>query len=189
MMIQINTKEFSELFSRKLEELLQKAEYVGEYSWGNPSGLSGKLPTYSIKIKDEEIWCAPITWLNAGNLVENRKGLIVTDATRKQKSLGQVIEITIPYEFKRIYNTRAYVEGVHYEVRSYGKFTVGRKGLKKQDFFNYVREYDNMLICLDEENKEYIKIFEYDKELSYKEFVSQLYNYFKLIDTFKRNFR
>jgi hypothetical protein len=72
----------------------------------------------------------------------------------KSASLGQFVNLTIPFEFKRNYNTRAYKIGNSIEIRNYGKFTIGRRGLKKKDFFDYARVkaneisvFDTMWVC------------------------------------------
>ena len=189
LMKQINTKDYAESFGKIVAKCLQEGKYVGDWIWGNPAGQSGSLPTYEVHLGEDKIWCTSITWASASAGVENRKGVMATYPSNTNKTLGQVIEITIPYEFKRIYNTRAYTENNSYEIRSYGKYTVGRSGIKKQDFFDYIRGVDPTLIFIDEESKEYIKVFEYEETKSTSEFITQLIKYFKLVDTFKRTYR
>lgn len=57
-----------------------------------------------------------------------------TYVVAKYKSLGKIAVVLIPYEFSRRFNCRTYKADNTIEVRSYGKYTIGRKSLKKDDF-------------------------------------------------------
>jgi len=189
-MKQINTFEFAETFSKMTSELMQNFKYVGKWSWGNPSGIIKGLPTYEITSEYGTVWCSMITWCDRhGN--ENRECILTTLPSSKNQSLGQIAEITIPYEFNRSFNTRAFGYENKIEIRNYGKFTVGRAGLKKLDFFNYLKlnKLNSHSIMLDEENKQYIKVFEFKDILSTKAFADQIVKFTLLIDDYKRQYR
>lgn len=187
-MNQTNTFEFAEEFSEMIEKLLENCKCVGDWAWGNPAGQTGELPTYEIISKYGTIWCAMITWCNNhGN--ENRKGIITTFPVSKTQTLGQIVEVTIPYEFSRLYNTRAFSDKNKIEIRNYGKFTVGRAGLKKSAFFEYVSRTVPQLMMLDEEDKQYINVFEYEDKMSFEMFADQIVKFTMLINEYKKQYR
>ncbi len=188
-MKQINTKEFADSFAAMLEELMHDFKYVGKWNWGDPAGQIDKLPTYEITSKKGIIWCTIIEWGNATTLEPNRKGIVATFPVRDNRSLGHIMATNIPYEFKRTYTTRAYSEGESVEIRNYGKVTVGRAGIKKTDFFNYMTMHYPDLVFVDEENKKYIKAFEYEGNLSKDEFALQVVKLTFLMDEFKKPYR
>lgn len=188
-MKQINTKEFANSFAAMIEELMHKFKYVGEWNWGDPAGQIDDLPTYEITAKEGTIWCTIIEWGNATTLEPNRKGIVATFPVRSKQSLGHIMATNIPYEFKRTYTTRAYSDGDRVEIRNYGKVTVGRAGIKKLDFFNYMSIHHPELVFIDEENQKYIKAFEYERKLSKDEFASQSAKLTLLMDEFKKQYR
>lgn len=171
-----------------IEEQFEKCKYVGDWAWGNPAGLSEAIPTYEVNSKYGIVWCAKISWTDSfGN--ENRKGILVTLPSKKNQSLGQIVEVTIPYEFSRVFNTRAFCDNVKTEIRNNGKFTVGRAGLKKQDFFDYVAEVDPSRLLIDEEGKNYLTVFDYKSKMSSESFSDQIVTFTLLVDNFKKRYR
>jgi hypothetical protein len=187
-MNETNTFEFAEAFNGMIEKLLIKCKCIGNRTWGNPAGQTGELPTYEIISKYGTVWCATIAWCDVhGN--ENRKGIIATFPVKTKQTLGQIAEVIIPYEFSRRNNTRAFYEISKIEIRCYGKFTVGRAGLKKVDFFNYLNKINPQLIMLDEEGKQYINIFEYEDNMSFNMFADQIVKFIVLVDGFKKQYR
>jgi hypothetical protein len=187
-MKQINTYEFAESFTKMITKLFKECKGVGNWSWGNPAGLTKKLPTYEIKSKYGIVWCTSISWPDSsGN--ENRKGILVTLPVTKTQSLGQIVEVTIPFEFSRLFNTRAFRDSAIIEIRNYGKFTVGRTGLKKQDFFDYVAKIEPTRLQKDEEGKSYVIVFEYRDNLSLKSFSEQIVSFTLLVDNYKKQYR
>lgn len=95
----------------------------------------------------------------------------------------------LQYEFKRTFNTRAYTDGNKVEIRDYGKVTVGRAGIKKTDFFNYMQEKHPELVFIDEENKMYLKVYEYNGILLKEDFAAYTVKFTKLMDEFKKQYR
>lgn len=150
---------------RSIFELLEKnikenLKYVGKREWGNPSGDHRDLDVYEIEDGVNNVWLSTIEWCNASSGEVNRCGIITTlPDYNKRNTLGQIFEMNMPYYFSKSFNTRVYEEGSCIEIRNYGKFTIGRRGLKKQYFFDYLREndYDDD-IENDEEGKEYISV-------------------------------
>lgn len=150
---------------RDIYKLLGKAikenfEYVGKREWGNPSGDHQELDVYEIQDGVNKVWISTIEWCNASSGEVNRCGVITTIPDyNKRNTLGQIFEMNMPYYFSKSFNTRVYELGNEVEIRNYGKFTIGRRGLKKQYFFDYLREngYEND-IDNDEEGKEYIRV-------------------------------
>ena len=148
---------------RSIFELLEKAikenfKYKGKREWGNPSGDHQELDVYQIEDGVNKVWLSTIEWCNASSDEVNRCGVITTVPDyNKRNTLGQIFEMNLPYYFSKSFNTRVYEEGNSIEIRNYGKFTIGRRGLKKQYFFDYLREngYGDD-IENDEEGKEYI---------------------------------
>lgn len=185
-MQQINTEEFATEFYNMIDNILiHNFKKVGDWQWGDPAGLSDEVPVYEINSKYGTVWCSTIIWTDPYGY-ENRKGVLATFPVTKKPSLGQIVNIVIPYVFKRIYNTRAFYEKNDYEIRNYGKFTIGRASLKKETFFNYIAEVNHELIMIDEEGKKYINIFKYEDSLTPDLFAEQIVKFTLLIDRFKK---
>jgi hypothetical protein len=188
-MIEMNNEKYSEWFYKMCENQLKNFECIGDWKWGNPAGISDEQPTYEISAKNGTVWCSLVEWLESGSGTVNRCGITATLPSEKRQSLGQIVDITIPYFFSRRFNTRAFKDGNHIEIRNYGKFTVGRAGLKKQDFFDYVNSVDSERIEIDEEGKEYIVVFDIYDDLSSDDFAEQLVKFTILIRDFKLQYR
>jgi len=122
-------------------------------------------------------------------MVPNRKGIVASFPVDKKQTLGSVMATIIPYEYNKIFNTRAYFEGEKYEIRNYGKVTVGRAGIKKEEFFEYMNTNHPDLVFLDEEDKPYIKCYEYMNEITKDEFSKQTFKLTQLLNEFKRIYR
>ena len=190
-MNQINNKYYSEQVYKIFEELLNEFELVGKRTWGNPGGQTDGRNTFEVKNDTGTVWCSTIEWAKAGTSKINRKGIVATVPVKNNNdTLGQIIEITIPFEFKRTFNNRAYEEDGLIEIRNYGKFTVGRSGLKKKDFFDFIKQKDNNLINFDEEDKEYITVFSITNgRIEKEEFSNSLIKFTYLIKEFKDGYR
>lgn len=154
--------------ARKLISILEKAinnfEYVGKRKWGNPSGDQQELDVYEITNGVDKVWLSTVEWCNASTGEINRCGIITTLPDYNSKNtLGQIFEMNIPFYFSKAFNTRVYEQGNMVEVRNYGKFTIGRRGLKREYFFNYLREngFEDE-IEYDEERKEFISVIKFD---------------------------
>lgn len=118
----------------------------------------------------------------------NRQGFIGTYPTNSH-SLGQLVDITILFEYSRRFNTRAYRDGDDFEIRSYGKYTAGRSGLKKEDFFKYVFSIAPDYIKEDENHEYYVPVFVYTYEMTKEQFANQLIRFTSILDSYKRRFR
>ena len=189
-MRQINTKEFASDFFVMIDRILHEFKYVGDWNWGDPAGQIEGLPTYEvISMKYGKVWCAITEWGNSSTGEPNRKGVLVTFPSASKQSLGHIMAANIPYEFKRIYNTRAYTDGNNVEIRNYGKLTVGRAGIKKSDFFDFMQGNQPDLVFIDEEKKLYAKVFEYNGELNSTDFADQIVRFTMILDNFKRKYR
>lgn len=147
-----------------LGTVIDKFEYVGKRKWGNPSGDQQELDVYEITNGVDKVWLSTVEWCNASTGEINRCGIITTVPDYNLKNtLGQIFEMNIPFYFSKSFNTRVYEEGNTVEVRNYGKFTIGRRGLKREYFFNYLREngFENE-IEYDEDGKEYISVIKFE---------------------------
>lgn len=186
-MKQINNEYYAKKIFEIFEGLLNQFKVINNKKWGNPAGQTDEMETFEIKNSEGTIWCSLIEWVNTGTLETNRVGLIATSPLEnKTSSLGHIVEVTIPFEFNRRFNTRAYEENGLIEIRNYGKFTVGRKGIKKKEFFDFLRKKNKDLINIDEENKEYITVFSIkDRQLSKEDFANSLIKFTYLIKEFK----
>lgn len=187
-MRECNTFEFSEAFYNMVEGILQRSKFVGAKNWGNPMGQSAGLDTFEIAADGTKMWCAMIEWASGTSGIINRQGFLGTYPTNSH-SLGQLVQVTIPFEFSKRFNTRAYHDGDEVEIRNYGKLTVGRSGLKKKDFFDYVFAVDPDYPQEDENKEMYIPIFKYTKELTAEQFAKQLFRFAKLLDSYKKKYR
>ena len=189
-MNEINTKDYAISFCRRLNELMKKYEYVGDWNWGDPAGTSGSLPTYEIKKEDgEKVWCTLVEFTHSGTGKPNRMGILATYPSKSKKSLGSVMATMVPYEFSRSMNTRAYSDGENIEIRDYGRHTVGKAGIKREDFFNYIEEHYAEKILFDEEDKKYVNVYSFQKELSEEEFVQQTIEFVNIISNFKSYYK
>lgn len=186
-MKQINNEYYAKKIFEIFEGLLNQFKVINNKKWSNPAGQTDEMEIFEIKNSEGTIWCSLIEWANAGTLETNRVGLIATSPLEnKTSSLGHIVEVTIPFEFNRRFNTRAYEENGLIEIRNYGKFTVGRKGIKKKEFFDFLRKKNKDLINIDEENKEYITVFSIkDGQLSKEDFANSLIKFTYLIKEFK----
>ena len=61
--------------------------------------------------------------------------------------------------------------------------------MRKIQFFNYMNQYHSKLVFVDEEDKSYIKVYEYSNELDKEDFAKQTYNITKLLAEFKERNR
>lgn len=186
-MIQINTKAFADEFCSMLEALLKQFDYVGEKRWGDPSGVNGLLETYEITANHGKAWCALDEYGYAGEV--NRKGIVIDFASENKSFANPVATVFIPYDFSKRFYTRAYNQDNYYEIRNYGRFTVGRKPLKQKDFFDYVQKNYPELVFHDEENKLYIKAYHYRESMDKETFAEQTFSFLKLISDFKKQYR
>lgn len=150
------TKEISKLLETKLQRFMS----IGTKTWSDPGGYRHEEEVFELNNEHGIIWASKTEWGNASTLEPNRRGIITT-LPNKSDQLGQIFEMTMPYYFSRQFNTRVYEEANLIEIRNYGRFTIGRRALKKKDFFNYlkVNGYESE-INYDEENKEYVKVME-----------------------------
>lgn len=168
--------EIYELFAEKLS----KFDFVGNRTWGDPYGCF-KSDTYGVKGNAGYLYC---TLVDFGN----RIGIATTLPEPKESiSLGHITAITVPFEFSRSFSSRAYEQNGVVEIRNYGRFTIGRSGLKKDDFFNFVRELGlTTKIQYDEECKEYIKVFKIvNREIDDADFANSLIDFTLLVKAFK----
>ena len=189
-MNEINTKDYAIQFCNMLNELMKKYEYVGDWNWGDPAGQTEPLPTYEVKTEEgEKVWCAIVEYTNSGTGVPNRRGILATYPSETRKSLGSVMATMIPYNFSRTMNTRAYSDGNKVEIRDYGKHTVGRTGIKREDFFNYMEEQCADKVLLDEEDKKYVNVYSFDGELTTEEFARQTVEFVNIIADYKKRYR
>lgn len=147
-----------------LEKSIKAFEYVGKRKWGNPSGDQQELDVYEITNGVDKVWLSMVEWCSASTGDVNRCGIITTVPDYNSKNtLGQIFEMNIPFYFSKSFNTRVYEEGNMVEVRNYGKFTIGRRGLKREHFFDYLREngFEDE-IEYDEEGKEFISVIKFE---------------------------
>lgn len=179
-------KKIYKLFGDKLNEF----KSVGLRELGNPAGTT-KLYTYEIKHNDRSLYCAQVQWVQSGTSEYNRCGILISlPSANPNESLGQITDIVIPYEFSRRFNCRAYEDNGLIELRSYGKYTIGRSSLKKNDFFDYIYKTNLTPLCIDEEGKRYVTIMHIENYLITKEeFAKSIFNFAFLIKGFKDIFR
>ncbi len=186
----INTREYAVAFCEHVDQLMKQFECVGNWKWGDPAGQSDGIPTYEIVTKDgKKVWCAIIEYSNSGTGEPNRRGILATFPVDKKKTLGSVMATMIPYEDTEKFNTRAYYAGDYYEIRNYGRVTVGREPIKRDDFFEYMNTKYPDLVFFDEKNKRYIKCYEYKKEMTKEAFAKQTYELTRLLAEFKGMYR
>ena len=175
-----------------LEKKLLTCKHIGTRKWGNPSGFQHEEPVYELTSNRGTILASTIEWANASTGELNRCGIITTAPEKNINiTLGQIFEINIPYFFSKAFNTRVYQDGNTLEIRNYGKFTIGRRGLKKQAFFDYLKQkgYENE-INYDEENKEYIKVFEIENmDIPDEYFLERLIKLTYILKEYKDYFR
>ena len=189
-MIENNNKEYAEQFVKNIETILSDAKYLGKWKWGDPAGQSEGIDTYEVESNNGiKVWCSIIEYVNAGTGIPNRCGILATYPVKSKQSLGSILAATIPYEFSKRFNTRAYCDGENYEIRNYGKITVGRAGIKKEDFFEFFEEKYPNKVFMDEESAKYIKIYEYKAELSLEQFANQTCEAVVLLEEFKKKYR
>lgn len=171
------------IFNSKIEEFA----CVGCKKWGDPAA-SDKYKTYEIKYNDKKVLLASTEWANSRSLQSNRYAILATIPSSQNNNLGQVFNIVFPFTFSKKFSTRLYKDSNLIEIRNYGKFTIGRRGLKIKEFFNYLRTHNlDDEILLDENNKEYICMFkiknmEIDTDYFIKRFVTMTY----IVDDYKK---
>lgn len=165
LMKKVDDKHKTEMVISELEKVIKSFKCVGEYQWGNPAGLTPGLDVYEISDGVRKVWLSMIEWLDAGTFEPNRSGIIALIPEINQKGqLSQSFEMTIPYYFSKKFYTRLFEDDDNFEIRNYGKFTIGRTGLKMKYFFDYLKEnnYEDE-IKYDEDGKEYITILNFKK--------------------------
>lgn len=174
------------LFGDKLNEF----KFVGLRKWGDPGGMSSS-DTYEIKYNDRSLYCAQVEWGQSRTSKPNRCGILISlPNSNPNESLGQITDIVIPYEFSRRFNCRAYEDNGRIELRSYGKYTIGRRSLKKDDFFDYIRKTNLTQLCIDEEGKRFVRIMYIDNyAITKEEFAKAVFDFTFLIKGFKDIYR
>ena len=174
-----------EIFEYIEGKLSEDSEYIGYKVWGNPADNENNK-TFEIKVDKDILWISYTTWGSASTMQENRKVILISYPTEKS-SIGQVLEVAFPYEYSKRFNSRIYENENIIEVRNYGKFTIGRRGLKREVFFNYLRDEGlEREILLDEDGKEYINIFTIEKEDLKSEYIKkQLIKWVNIVNRFK----
>ena len=179
-------KKLYKLFGDKLKEF----KFLGQRTWGDPAGIIS-IDTYEINHSGRSLYCAQVEWPHFRTLEPNRCGILVSLPNNKaNESLGQITDIVIPYEFSRRFNCRAYEGNGLIEIRSYGKYTVGRSSLKKEDFFDYIRKTNLTPLCIDEEGKQYVRIIQIDNySMTKEEFTKAIFDFAFLIKGFKDIYR
>lgn len=174
-----------EIFEYIKDKIKEHSEFIGYKVWGNPAD-SDNNKTYKIEIDNEVVWICYVTWTSAATIQDNRK-VILTAYPIEKSSIGYVLEVAFPYEFSRRFNTRLYENENIIEVRNYGRFTIGRRSLKREIFFNYLRtEGLEDEILLDGDGKEYINIFSIQKDnLQCNYIKKQLVKWTRIVNDFK----
>ena len=177
-------KKIYKLFGDKLNEF----KFVGQRKWGDPAGIIS-CDTYEIEHNERSLYCAQVEWGQSRTLEPNRCGILISlPNANPNESLGQITDIVIPYEFSRLFNCRAYEDNCLIELRSYGKYTIGRSSLKKDDFFNYIRKTNLMPLSIDEEGKRYVRIM-YNFAITKEDFAKAVFDFAFLIKGFKDIYR
>lgn len=188
-MDEINTKEFADEFCDMIQLLMMQFECIGNWQWGNPAGQTEPIPTYElITATGYKVWCTIVEYVNAGTGNPNRKGILSTFPVSRQQSLGAIMSSMIPYEFSRAFNVRAYRYNDEFEIRNYGKVTVGRAGIKRENFFEYMERFPQS-VFLDEENTKYVIAYQYKGSMTKEDFAEQTYRITKLLYDFKQQYR
>lgn len=174
-----------EIFEYIKEKLNEDSKYMGYKVWGNPADNENNK-TFEVQVDKDILWISYITWGSASTMQENRKVILISYPTEKI-SIGQVLEVAFPYEYSKRFNSRLYENENIIEVRNYGKFTIGRRGLKREVFFNYLRDEGlESEILLDEYGKEYINVLIIEKEDLKSEYIKkQLIKWANIVNRFK----
>ena len=189
-MEQLNTKGYAIEFCDMLQKLMEGFKYVGDWSWGNPAGQAEEIPVYEIVTKEgKRTWCSIIEYGNSRTGEPNRRGILATFPVEKKQSLGSIMATMIPYSYTRTVNTRAFVDDTVVEIRDYGKHTVGRAGIKKEDFFNYMEQKYPDKVLLDEEGQKYVNVYRFEGELTAEDFARQTYEMTSILADYKQAFR
>ncbi len=160
------------------ENFLSNLDFIGLKIWGNPGGKA-EVKTYRV---NSCILIAPIEWDG------NRRGIMTTIKDEsKNKVISQIFEMTLPYEFSKRCNTRVYEKDNNIEIRNYGGFTIGKRKLKQQFFFEFLKRNNHTKdIFIDEEYQEYLKILEiFNITLSKKYFIDKIVETTYLIKEYK----
>ncbi len=149
----------------------------GQKYWGNPSGDIQLLDVYELDYDGKDIWVSGSAWVAADGLDEvNRLGIITTPPKNDNSTstLGQVLEVNLPFYYSKRFNTRLYRDDEIIEIRNYGKFTVGRKGLKREMVFDFLssKGYDDEIL-IDEAGLSYISILKFDDKTLTKDYVAE----------------
>jgi len=190
-MYKVDSEEKTREIFNVLETCLEGFNSIGIRKWGNPSGSQQGLDVYEIEHKDNTIWVSTVEWVNASTGEVNRCGIITTLPEYSNNTLGPILEVNMPYYFSKSFNTRVYGDNNIFEIRNYGKFTIGRRGLKRKYFFDYLREhgYDDE-IFIDEEGKEYICIIKFqDNSINSDYFGERLIKWTMILKEFKDYYR
>lgn len=164
-MFKVDDKSKTKMIISELEKAIENFAYIGEYQWGDPAGTTEEIKVYEISDGDHKVWLSTIEWCDATTYEANRGGILATiPDEKKMSSLGQTFSTTMPYYFSKRFYTRVFEDDDMFEIRNYGKFTIGRVGLKMKYFFDYLKEngYEDE-VKYDEEGKEYIVILKFKK--------------------------
>lgn len=161
--------------------------------WSNPSGFQHESKVYELKNCSGCIWATLGAWTSASSNEINRYGILTTlpDSGKSSSVLSQIFEVNIPLFFSKRFNTRIFEDNGVIEIRNYGRFTIGTRGLSRKVFFDYLRNSNHQdEIIIDEEENEYIRILKISDNIIDKEtFRNRLIKITLLIDKFKCQLR
>jgi hypothetical protein len=190
-MKKMDNKETAIKTSNVLKNKISEFNFVGEKKWGNPQGITDPIKTYELKNEYGNVWCCPIDWSAVNTTEINRSGILIGSPVKSPyESIGQIVEVTIPYYYSKLFSTRSYIENDIIELRNYGRFTIGRAGLKRNVFFDYIAKHALHETKIDEENEKYIKIFKFNNyEIDRECFKNRLVEYAYLIKNFKEDYK
>lgn len=164
----VNNKErVIEIFNLIKKEV-HKGKNIGLKKWGNPAGAY-KNDTYELINGIDTIWVNLITWTNSATNKENRKAIGVCSPKNDTTSLAPQLDVILPYEYSKKFDTRIYENSYKIQIRKYGEFTVCGKSIKREEFFDYLRKngYSDY-IEIDEDGEKFINIMCIDDEFNYE---------------------
>ena len=185
-----DTTRVKQIYATIMEEI-HKFKYIGKKKWGNPSGDIKLLDVFEIEEQGKKLWVSGIEWLNNGTQEIKSLGILCIPPVTSTGTLGQVLEINLSLHSSNCFNTRMFEEKGLIEIRNYGKFTIGRKSLKREDFFNYLINHGYAQeIIKDEKGNKFISALRIEQNNINKDYIAeQLVKIAYMVKEFKDYFR
>ena len=171
----LNAKETVKHIYNQFFSLITQLEYEGLKRWGNSGNDNGYLDTYKYCSGDKTFYIAITEWVKAGTDEPNRYAILINFQVQITSTLSPTWELILPFNDSKMFDTRLYTVNGKTEIRRYGKFTIGKRSILRNKFFEYLRdigEYSD--VHIDDDGKPFLRMFTLDDTIDNEVLINRL---------------